>query len=113
MLAWHWHAEPVHARILYACARTAALGADRSSYKVDVAVVYIAQTNGLVKKAIERGASSHPLFISLPSSRGCLPDGRSACHRVRHGHGVSKYRFSMQICQCRTPPALPHIISCQ
>lgn len=38
------------------CDRTAALGADRSSYKVDVAVVYIAATNGLVKKAIERGA---------------------------------------------------------
>ena len=42
------------------CARTAALGAERSSYKVDVAVVYIAQTNGLVKKAIERGALPHP-----------------------------------------------------
>lgn len=60
------------------CARTAALGPERSSYKVDVAVVYIAQTNGLVKKAIERGALPHPRLLFMS---GCQGNGRPGCRR--------------------------------
>lgn len=55
------------------CGRTAALGAERSSYKVDVAVVYIAQVNGLVKKAIERGALPRKLWTATGAAGLCLP----------------------------------------
>jgi hypothetical protein len=67
--AWQRAPKPRCAR----CGRTAALGADRSSYKVDVAVVYVAQTNGLIKKAIERGALLRQLRTVTGAARPCLP----------------------------------------
>jgi len=40
------------------CCRIVVKGAGKCSYTVDYALVYIASTNGLLKKAIERGEGS-------------------------------------------------------